>query len=415
MRNRTRWTDALTLLAALTAIGSSGCAPDDADAPAGGVPRHVLDEPEVVSGEFGSVNGIRVTPDGSLLVADRISGELVLADLDAGTRTVVGSRGEGPQEYEAPSGLWPFPGDSTLLVDGGNNRLTVLGPDFSFGRTRPRMEMLPEGGVTLLTPRGVDEAGRIYTGGAVTMNIGAGARSSEPGSDSSDVVRVELSDLSTTTVARLAPRVRPSLESRTSAGNIMLSMQQPPYTPSDSWGVAPDGSVVIARASDYHLDWIAPDGSVRSGAPVIYDPVSAGQAEKEAWVAGQGGLAIGGTSFSLGSGGGGSLSSGISGRTANVMIDAGSDDVDDYDWPAVLPAFTGRVLIDGQGRAWLRRYQPVGAPWLYDIFTPDAERAGTVEIANGHTVIGFGDSVVYATFKDEVDLVYIERFRLPGM
>ena len=414
MRNRTRWTDALTLLAALTAIGSSGCAPDDADAPAGGVPRHVLDEPEVVSGEFGSVNGIRVTPDGSLLVADRISGELVLADLDAGTRTVVGSRGEGPQEYEAPSGLWPFPGDSTLLVDGGNNRLTVLGPDFSFGRTRPRMEMLPEGGVTLLTPRGVDEAGRIYTGGAVTMSIGAGTRSSEPGSDSSDVVRVELSDLSTTTVARLAPRVRPSLESRTSAGNMMLSMQQTPYTPSDSWGVAPDGSVVVARESDYHLDWTAPDGSVRSGAPVVYDHVPVGQAEKEAWVAGQGRSGIGGT-FSVVSGGGGSSSSGISGSRPSFTIDPGSDDVDDYEWPEVLPAFIGRILIDSEGRAWLRRHQAVGEPWLYDIFTPDAERAGTVEIANGHSVIGFGNGVVYATFKDEVDLVYLERYRLPGM
>ena len=411
MKNRTRWTDALTLLAALTAIGSSGCAADDADAPADDVPRHVLDEPEVVSGEFGSVNGIRVRPDGSLLVADRISGELVLADLDAGTRTVVGSRGEGPQEYQTPSGLWPLPGDSTLLVDGGNNRLTVLGPDFSFGRTRPRMEMHPEGGVTLLTPRGVDEAGRIYTAGTVTMNIGG---SSEPGSDSSDVVRIELSDLSTTTVARLAPTVRPGLESRTSAGNMMLSMQQPPYTPSDSWGVAPDGSVVVARTSDYHLDWTVPDGSVRSGAPVVYDPVPVGQAEKESWVGGQGRLALGG-SFTVVSGAGGSLP-GIGGsRPTNITIDAGSDDVDDYDWPEVLPAFTGRILIDGQGRAWLRRYQPVGAPWLYDIFTPDAEHAGTVELANGHTVIGFGDGVVYATFKDEVDLVYIERFRLPGM
>ena len=415
MRNRTRWTDALTLLAALTAIGSSGCAPDDADAPADDVPRHVLDEPEVVSGEFGSVNGIRVRPDGSLLVADRVSGELVLADLDAGTRTVVGSRGEGPEEYLTPMGLWPLPGDSTLLLDGGNNRLTVLGPDFSFGRTRPMMEMHPERGVTFLNPRGVDEAGRIYTAGRVTMSIGAGTRSSEPGSDSSDVVRIELSDLSTATVARLAPTVRPRLEARTSAGNTMLSMQQTPYTASDSWGVAPDGSVVVARASDYHLDWTAPDGSVLRGAPVVYDHVRVGQAEKEAWVSGQSRPAIG-TTFSVVSTGGGSLSSGISGsRSTNFTTDSGSDDVDDYDWPEVLPAFTGRILIDGQGRAWLRRYQPAGAPWLYDIFTPDTEHAGTVELADGRSVIGFGDGVVYATFKDEVDLVYIERFRLPGM
>ena len=92
-----------------------------------------------------------------------------------------------------------------------------------------------------------------------------------------------------------------------------------------------------------------------------------------------------------------------------------SDDVDDYEWPETLPPFTGSILIDTEGRAWLRRHQPAGAPFLYDIFTPDAEHAGTVEIAEGHTVMGFADGVVYATFRDEVDLVYIARYRLPEM
>ncbi len=396
---------------AIAAIASAGCAPDDA-APIGAVPRHVLDEPEVVSGEFGSVNGMVERTDGTLLVADRISGELVLADLDAGTRTMVGSRGEGPEEYQRPSGLWPLPGDSALLMDNGNGRLVILRPDLSFGATRPMIEVNPDGGITFLNPRAVDGAGRIYTTGAVSMQIGAGGGSSEPGSDSAAVVRTELSDLSADTVARLAPQPGSSFESRAgSDGNLMLTMQQTPYTPSDSWGVAPDGSVAVARAADYHLDWIAPYGSVRIGPPVLYDPVPLSQAEKEAWVAGERPSARAGT-FVM-SGGGVPSPGGGTSVSRNVSINTGSDDVDDYDWPETLPPFTGRIRIDSEGRAWLRRYQPAGAPFLYDIFTPDAEHAATVEMAEGRTVIGFGDGVVYATFNDDVDLVYIERFRLP--
>lgn len=414
MRNRTVRIGSLRVLVAINTIGVCACAPDDGAAPSGDVPGYVLDEPEVVSGEFGSVNGIRVRADGSLLVADRISGELVLADLDAGTREVVGSRGEGPGEYQTPSGLWPLPGDSTLLLDFGNNRLTVLSPDLSFGVTRPMLEMDPEGGIRLLTPQAIDGAGRIYTRQqSISTNISAMRGGSGAASDSTEILRTALSDLTTDTVARLTPRPQARVEMRSGADNMMMMMRRTPYSPSDSWGVEPDGSVVVARASDYHLEKIGPDGSVRSGAPVDHDPVPVGQAEKEEWVAGVSSPSVG-TSIQLVRGPG-SVSSGISsGGSRNLTMGAGSEDVDDYDWPENLPAFTGSILVDPEGRAWLRRHQPAGAPHLYDIFTPDAEHTGTVEIANGHSVIGFGNGVVYATFKNEVDLVYIERYRLPG-
>ena len=87
---------------------------------------------------------------------------------------MVGSRGEGPEEYQTPGGLWPLPGDSALLMDNGNNRLVILRPDLSFGPTRPMMEMDPDGGITFLNPRAVDGTGRIYTTGAVSMEIGPG-------------------------------------------------------------------------------------------------------------------------------------------------------------------------------------------------------------------------------------------------
>ena len=415
MRNRNARSHRFTPFAFIMALGLSGCAQDDAAAPAGAVPRYQLGEPEVVSGDFASVNGIRARPDGSLLVADGTGAELVLLDLDMGTRTVVGSRGQGPGEYQAPSRIWALPGDSTLLLDVGNTRLTVLTPDLTFGATRPMVEMDPEGGILLVNPQAVDGAGRMYSTG-LSINLGRPDASGGSGSDSLPVLRTTLDDLTPDTVARLAPRSTPQMEVRSNQGSGIVTMQRTPYSPSDSWGVAPDGSVVVARTADYRLEWIDPDGSVRSGAPVAWDAVPVGQAEKEAWVGEQSSRSVQTATFMTGGGGGVSPSSGMAGAAARSMSFGGaSDDVDDYEWPETLPPFTGSILVDPEGRAWLRRHQPVGAPFLYDVFTPDAEYAGTVEIAEGHTVRGFGDGVVYATFRDEVDLVYIERYRLPEM
>lgn len=414
MRHRPTLSHRFTPFTIIMTLGLFACAQDDAAAPAGAVPRYALGAPEAVSGDFGSVNDTRVRPDGSLLVADGTGGELVLVDLDLGTRTVVGGRGEGPGEYQAPTRIWALPGDSTLLLDIGNNRLTVLTPDLSFGATRPMFEMNPDGGILLLNPRAIDGAGRLYTTNGFSMNLGPGAGNGS-GSDSIPVVRATLDDLTGDTVARLASRSTSRVEMRSNRGDGMVTMQRTPYSPSDSWGVAPDGSVVVARATGYQLEWISSDGSVRSGTPVAWDAVPVGQAEKEAWVREQGSRSVQTATFVRG-GGGASPGSGIGGAAARGMtFGGGSDDVDDYEWPEALPPFTGDIRIDPLGRAWLRRHQPVGAPFLYDIFTSDAEHAGTVELAEGRTVIGFGDGVVYATFRDEVDLVYIERYRLPAM
>lgn len=416
MRNRTARSHRFTPFAFIMAFGLSGCAQDDAAAPAGAGPRYQIGEPEAVSGDFASVNAIRTRPDGSLLVADATGGELVLLDPDLGTRTVVGGRGEGPGEYQAPSRVWPLPGDSTLLLDVGNNRLTVLTPDLSFGATRPMLEINPAAGVLVLNPQVIDGSGRMYTTNGFSMNLPGTGGGGGSGSDSIPVVRATLDDLSPDTVAILAPRSTSRIEMRSNQGNRVETMQRTPYSASDSWGVAPDGSVAVARAADYHLEWISSDGSVQSGAPVAWDAVPVGQAEKEAWVREQSSRSVQMATFMTGGGGGASPSAGMARAAARTMTLGGaSDDVDDYEWPETLPPFTGSILIDPEGRAWLRRHQPVGSPFLYDIFTPDAEHAGSVEIAEGHTVMGFGDGVVYATFRDEVDLVYIARYRLPEM
>src|SRR3972149_4768324 len=100
--------------------------------------------------DFGSVQTVRELRDGRLLVADPLGKELYLVDLAAGTRTVVGSQGQGPTEYLQPDAVWALPGDSTLLVDLGNGRVVALGPDLAFGPTLPIALSEPGPGRTLV-------------------------------------------------------------------------------------------------------------------------------------------------------------------------------------------------------------------------------------------------------------------------
>jgi hypothetical protein len=88
-------------------------------------------------------------------VADPLGGALYFVDMNAGTRTVVGTEGQGPGEYLQPDAVWPLLGDSTLLVDLGNGRMITLGrPDLEFGPTSPLSAGSPRsGGMVVAIPQ----------------------------------------------------------------------------------------------------------------------------------------------------------------------------------------------------------------------------------------------------------------------
>ena len=363
-----------------------------------------LDRPRTTFPEdFGTIQTVRELPDGRVLVADPLGKALYVLDLAAGTRTVVGSEGQGPEEYRQPDAVWPLPGDSTLLVDLGNGRVVAMGPDLRFGPTLPIGLSEPGPGRTLVLalPQGMDGRGRIYT--RALGGMGGGALP-----DSAAILRVDRATRAADTVASFK---LPGRTQATSGGanNRNVQISNIPLSPEDAWGVAPDGSVAVARSGDYHVEWIGPDGRVTRGAPVPYDAVRIGTAEKEEWVAEQGrsggGIGIGveiqngQMSMSFARGGGGSQRG-----------------IDAYTWPDHLPAFVGgRLPIDGQGRAWVRRALKAGSPTTYDVFDRSGRRVNTVTLGEGKRVVGFGDGVVYVVTFDDFDLNYLEVYDLPSL
>jgi hypothetical protein len=396
MSQRLRWGKVLgTGLTALLAVGVV--------TPSAAQVR--LDRPEAkLPDDFGSIQTVRELPDGRVLVADPLGKVLYVVDLGAGTRSVVGSEGEGPQEWRQPDAVWPLPGDSTLLVDLGNSRMVVLGPDLRFGPTMPlALSALEAGSIPLIAiPQGVDGQGRIYT-----RSLG-GLAGQLP--DSAAILRIDRATRKADTVALFK---LPDRTQATSGGanNRNVRIANVPLSPEDAWGVAQDGAVAIARAGDYHVDWVLPDGRVVHGAPVPYDPVRIGTPEKEEYLAEQ-----------ARSGGGIGISMQVVNGSATMAFARGGGpgtakrEIDQYTWPDEKPPmYQGRIPIDLQGRAWVHRSMKAGEPATYDVFDRAGKRVGTVTLGTGKRVIGFGKGWVYVVSFDDFDLSYLERFRMPAL
>jgi hypothetical protein len=341
---------------------------------------------------FGYLSNVRELADGRVMVADPLGQVLLLADLRAGTADTLGRVGGGPEEYRQPDAVFALPGDSTLLVDLGNARLTVLDPAFAFGQTYSATQ---GGGqaMVLVLPRFVDGQGSPYF---LQQSFGRGGMP-----DSATVMRFDRSSGESSAIARVK---LPEIEETGGGGARMIRMR--PLSPRDDWAVAPDGRVAVVSAADYSVTWIHPDGRVVMGPPNEYRPVRVGEAEKELWSSAmmRSGLSVGmrmstsgERSVSLARGGGGGPQSPF----------------DSADWPEVAPAFRyGGSVVTPAGELWVERYVSADDDPQFDVFDANGQKTGELRLPVGRGVVGFGDGTVYLARIDEDDLQWLERYRL---
>ena len=365
-----------------------------------GAPIRAISEPEAVYPEaFSLVRGIRELSDGRLLVADPLSQVLLLADLETGLADTLGSVGPGPGEYRQPDGLFALPGDSTLLVDLGNARLTVIAPDGSFAETMPMTQSSggPGQGMLILIPRGVDEGGGIY------FQPFGSPRAGIP--DSAVVSRYQRGSGVVDTVAWVK---LPEIEQRVSGGGSdrQVRLSPVPLSPEDAWAVAPDGRVAIVRSPDYRLDWVEPDGVIREGERIDYDPVRIGRAEKEEWASG----AVGGLRVSM------TVDNGQRRLAFSRGGDSGAGpDIDALDWPKVMPPILGDgIWVRSCGEVWVQRSRPAGEAPVIDIFGADARVKARVSLPEGREIVGFGPGTLYLVGTDDLGLQWLERYSIRG-
>jgi len=360
-----------------------------------GVQSITLELDQSFAEPFGYIGGARELSDGRVLVADPLGEIVAIVDLVSGAADTLGRVGAGPREYRHPDGLHALPADSTFLIDLGNARFIVIGPDGGFGQTLSMTQIGEGGGLTIILPRFVDAAGRLYY---EPEHFSAG---SSP--DSAVILRFDRTDNSIDTLGAVG-LARPG--HRQASGGVMLSRGA--LLPRDDWAVGADGRVAIVRSADYSIEWRDATGELVRGPATEYPPVQVGRAEKESWL----------EEF---------FNEKVSVRTQrtadgrrSMQLSRGTSggarpDVESYEWPKTMPPFrAGRTIVSSDGSVWVERYVSAGAQPIIDVFDTRGQKRAEIQLPPGRRVISFGTNHVYLVRKDDVDLQWLERYRVVG-
>jgi hypothetical protein len=285
-------------------------------------------------------------------------------------------------------------GDTTLVASPADLVFEVLDRD---GHRIGRMPFPRPGDAqlsSLLGKPALDPSGRFVYQGRDSMPFGITWRSSgPPPSNHALLLRFDPARRLTDTLARL---VRPA------PGELVLMAPMPRVNRQvvavrpihDAWAVLTDGSVAIVRSSDYHIDWIRPDGR-RESSPLLQPgrhPLTL--AEKQRLIDDV--------------------------HRSRVRVDSmwtrpfnprprgeASGTAQDVVYPTAqeLPDFVGifdpaHVIPDLTGRLWVRRIPDIeiaGTPpgSVYDLIDTRGIVVDRVRVPGGASVIGFGRGVVY--------------------
>jgi tripartite motif-containing protein 71 len=113
---------------ALTIVGSTIYVADTGN---GRIVRFGLDgSPQGSIGDFTSVRGVAVSPDGQRIYAsDAATSRIYVLGADGSEQAVLGGRGRKPGKFDAPAQLALDAGGNLWVVDRGNNRIQQFGPD----------------------------------------------------------------------------------------------------------------------------------------------------------------------------------------------------------------------------------------------------------------------------------------------
>lgn len=349
-----------------------------------------LDRPDrTLTEPFSFVRGVRELSSGRLLVADWVENRVVLADFASDRCTDVITEGPGPQELRLPLGLVRHRGDSTLLIDYGNTRVSVLGPDGRVAYTL-RAEAPGVTGV-----RAITEAGELLF--AVP---GWAERERSLPDDSVRIVRwrpgaEERPEVAVIQGTRMRKDRSPAMQPRIPTVG---------YAAQDAWVVTPAGAIVIVRATPYRVEIIGTDGARRVGnaLPSTSRPVTG--EDRRRFI----------REFSAGAGQSGRGPDGGMGRAPAVDEAEVTRLLGTTEFALEHPPFdAGAVLADTRERVWVGRSAEPGRPRRYDVFDLTGRRVLEVELPAGRRIAHVGAHGVYAIAEDADGVQTIERYRAP--
>ncbi len=380
----------------------SALAPFTLAAQQGKTPTQTLSEPEATfSDPFTQVVGLRELKNGDVIVADMRDRTLQKINLKTGAATALSREGSGPTEYLFPTGVYAFPGDSTVVYDMGNQRYLLLDPTGKPVSTFRMDEGSGGGGMMILrAANGADDKGRLYYSTRGERRGGGMDGGPPEFSDSGRVVRYDRGTKQFDTLG-VVMVPKPTVQASGSANSRSVNIRPVPMAPEDAWGVAQDGRIGVARVAGDEVQWWLADGKRVTGPTVPYTPVKVTDADKKAWQeqAARGSIMV----------------NNDNGKMTVSPAQMTPQPIDpSIQWPATKPPFPGNaVRIAPTGELWELRSTPASDPLpLYYVFDASGKLVKQVRLPARTRLVAFGKGVVYLVRRDKDDLEYLERYRL---
>jgi hypothetical protein len=379
-------------------------------------------------GTIKTLNGVRQLPSGRVLVND--AGALRLLELDS-TLTVVSVVAENAagaaNKYGAfPGVLMPYLADSTILVDFAAKAFVVIDPKAKIVRTMapPRLSDISDlllysvCGPNGCGAQGFDPKGRLVyrvsrfskTRGTNSVVPDSGTTITTVRHDSTAVVRSDPETRTVDTVAFLAqPAIKTTTQwlGRSSAGASATN----PLPVVDEWTLCPDGTIVVVRAQDYHIEWIDMVGHVVSSPKMVFDWRRLTTEEKQ--------RVIDSTKKAEDDKRAAGASSRLAPRTLGGAATAARptqptfspDELPDY-YP---PIRAGQVKADPDGNIWLlpTTSKLAGSGLLFDVVNRNGVVVERVRLPAERNLVGFGPGgIVYMSYTAAPGQLRLERARV---
>jgi hypothetical protein len=413
-------------------------------APAKVVTRQ-LAAPTATSEEIlGSLAAVRQLPNGNVLVNDQARRRVVMLDPNLKLVSVVAdSTASTASAYGVrPGGLLAYRGDSTLFVDPASLSMLVIDPSGKITRVMaaPRPNDVQFLATNALGNPGFDAQGRLVYRIVDMSAMMRGMRPPEPGKpfvpptppDSSALVRFDLSARKLDTVGFFKTAKVSMTMSQDANGGMRIMNTINPLPVVDEWAVMSDGTIAFLRGKDYHVDFVAADGTKRAAEKIPYEWQRLTDDDKTRFIdsarvaieksraagpaAAQGGAA---PMVPFGDGGGQRqmitmTQSGPAGTPPKVDMAVGGAPpaggmppvamVSPSELPDYKPVFSnGSVRADMDGRIWVRTIptKPTPGGAIYDVIDTRGQLVDRVQVPVGTTIAGFGaGGVVYLGIRD---------------
>lgn len=385
------------------------------------------------TGLFRIIIGAHPLSNGSLITNDLIRRRVLMFDSTLAYKTIADTAAGAPNKYPNTLGsIIPFLGDSTLFVDREAQVLVVIDPAGAFGRTMAMPKARDLTGLISPGSAAADPQGRlVYRVSRPTTTpfpTDTGKIVTRVSHDSGAIVHANFDTRTVDTIATFGLAIRKDIMLATTNGRAGRLAENPlPQT--DDWTMLPDGTIAIVRGSDYHVDFVHPDGSRTSSPKLPFDwkritdedkqrilDSTKAAAERRQAVADSvmrastgGARAGGGASAGAGGRGGGGVGGGGRGtgfpQLPFMTVDLA--DLPDYYPPIRL----GTVTSDPDGNVWILPTTSVLAAGglTYDLVSGKGTLVERVQLPPQRSLLAVGRGGVVYMMNTTGNVIRLER------